>query len=239
MGRYTDENFRKKVRELVGADYSYIGEYKGSHDHLEFTHHICGRTYEVTPANFLKGRRCPSCYGNERHTDEYITAKVLEVTEGEYEFIEEYEGNKVPIKCRHNICGRSWKVTTDNFFNKSVRCPRCKTSKGEERISNILKEQAIYFEQQVKFEELRYINPLFIDFYLPEHKVAIEYDGRQHFEPIPAFGGEEEFREGKIRDRIKDDYFQEHPYIRLIRIPYTEYENIEEIIFRELKLGSN
>ena len=31
------------------------------------------------------------------------------------------------------------------------------------------------------------------DFYLPKHNICIEYDGKQHFEPIDIFGGEDEF----------------------------------------------
>lgn len=32
-----------------------------------------------------------------------------------------------------------------------------------------------------------------IDFYLPKHNIGIELQGRQHFEPVDYFGGEDEY----------------------------------------------
>ena len=42
------------------------------------------------------------------------------------------------------------------------------------------------------------------------------------------------FVEGKIRDTIKTIYCKENN-IKLIRIPYTEYDNIEKILEKELE----
>jgi hypothetical protein len=39
--------------------------------------------------------------------------------------------------------------------------------------------------------------------YLPELKIALEYQGEQHFRPIPFFGGEAGFIETQKRDRRK------------------------------------
>jgi len=41
------------------------------------------------------------------------------------------------------------------------------------------------------------------DIYLPRRKIAIEYQGRQHYEPVPFFGGEEGFLRTQERDRRK------------------------------------
>jgi hypothetical protein len=41
------------------------------------------------------------------------------------------------------------------------------------------------------------------DVYLPEYKVALEYQGDQHSRPIEFFGGEEAFLKGKERDKRK------------------------------------
>ena len=40
-------------------------------------------------------------------------------------------------------------------------------------------------------------------FYLPEYNIFIECQGRQHFLPVDAFGGEKGFESTKIRDKIK------------------------------------
>jgi hypothetical protein len=42
-----------------------------------------------------------------------------------------------------------------------------------------------------------------LDIYLPRLKLAIEYQGRQHYEPVPFFGGEEGFSRTQNLDRRK------------------------------------
>ena len=52
-------------------------------------------------------------------------------------------------------------------------------SYGEEKISNILKENNIYFEREKSFADLKH--GLFrFDFYLPNNNIIIEFDGEQH-----------------------------------------------------------
>ena len=40
-------------------------------------------------------------------------------------------------------------------------------------------------------------------FYLPNYNIAIECQGRQHFEPVKDFGGEKTFKESIYRDEKK------------------------------------
>ena len=42
-----------------------------------------------------------------------------------------------------------------------------------------------------------------IDVYVPDLRLAIEYQGQQHFEPVDLFGGEEGFRATLARDARK------------------------------------
>lgn len=48
-----------------------------------------------------------------------------------------------------------------------------------------------------------WLGKLRLDFYIPSLKLAIEYHGEQHYRPISRFGGEEAFRRGKERDKLK------------------------------------
>ena len=41
------------------------------------------------------------------------------------------------------------------------------------------------------------------DIYMPEVRVAIEYQGQQHYRPIERFGGEKGFQKTKKRDALK------------------------------------
>lgn len=71
------------------------------------------------------------------------------------------------------------------------------------------------------------------DFILPNEKVWIEYDGGQHFEWKEGMMSEEEYKISQNNDRIKNEYAKEHGW-KLIRIPYWEFDNIEEILEKEI-----
>ena len=106
-------------------------------------------------------------------------------------------------------------------------------SVGELRIKEWLVENNINHETQKTFHDLKYVSNLKLDFYLPDYNMAIEYDGILHFIAYESRGGEEQLKENKIRDKVKDDYCKENN-IRLLRIPYYEYKNIANILSQEI-----
>jgi hypothetical protein len=59
------------------------------------------------------------------------------------------------------------------------------------------------------------------DIYIPSHKVAIEYQGKQHFEPIDFFGGEDAFKETLARDKKKFFLSKKHK----VHVLYWDYRN--------------
>lgn len=78
-------------------------------------------------------------------------------------------------------------------------------------------------KKRSKFDDCKYIYTLRFDFAIMQNDKLlglIEYDGKQHFEPIEFFGGEDGFRQTKERDEIKNTYCKDHD-IPLIRLPYT------------------
>jgi hypothetical protein len=69
----------------------------------------------------------------------------------------------------------------------------------------------------------------------------IEYDGEQHFQPVrfngmPLKEAKKRFFSLSKRDQIKNKYCQDQN-INLIRIPYTEFKNVESILYRKLNLN--
>ena len=74
------------------------------------------------------------------------------------------------------------------------------------------------------------------DFYLPKYNLCIEFDGKQHFKPNNFFGGISGFLETVRKDTIKN-YFCEDNKIDLLRISYKEFNKIEDILSKKLKLG--
>ena len=68
------------------------------------------------------------------------------------------------------------------------------------------------------------------DVYILELKVAIEYQGEQHFKPVDIFGGEQHFVEQQKRDRLKN-LLSEKNNIKLIYVNY--WEDISEDLIRQ------
>lgn len=79
-------------------------------------------------------------------------------------------------------------------------------------------------------------NNLELDCYNEELKIAVEYDGAQHFKYIPYFHKTyEAFLNQRYRDYMKEQMCKENN-IRLIRVPYTvKNEQIENYIISKLK----
>lgn len=126
-------------------------------------------------------------------------------------------------------CGNECFVDSGNLmcgYNSSCGCIR---SKAETICKLILKNYKIEYVPQKTFEGCTYKGLLLFDVYIPSLNLCIELDGKQHFEINEFFGGEEGLKERKIRDKIKTKYCKENN-IKLLRIPYTKFDNIEEVL---------
>jgi hypothetical protein len=60
----------------------------------------------------------------------------------------------------------------------------------------------------------------------------IEYDGRQHYEPVKEFGGQKGHDSTKAHDKIKDEYCKKNN-IRMVRIPYTTKDSDVELFIKK------
>lgn len=74
------------------------------------------------------------------------------------------------------------------------------------------------------------------DVYISKLRVAIEYQGKQHFEPVEIFGGENSFKRQKERDNLKMKLSKENG-VKLVYINY--WEDITPELIRERVEGSN
>jgi hypothetical protein len=117
-------------------------------------------------------------------------------------------------------------------------CPRCNLSKGESKIREFLHKSNIEYIEQKSFDDC--INPLTkrklkYDFYIPSRNILIEYDGEQHYRPA-YFGTYKQTMSDTealaCRDQIKTQYARDKK-IQLIRIPYTEFNNIETTLLQK------
>lgn len=231
--RKNTEIFKNDVFNLVGNEYTVLGEYETSNKKIEMIHNTCGHIYKVKPSNFKNRQRCPDCFGNQKKNTEIFRQELFELYGDEYEVTGEYEGSRKKIRVLHKKCGHEWGVLPYSILS-SHGCPKCNTSKGELKIQDWLDLNLIKYKKEYRFEDCKYKRPLPFDFAIFDNKNLlglIEFDGVQHFKPVERFGGEEYFKVTQKRDKIKNIYCETNN-IPLLRISYKQ-ENIIGSILNE------
>ena len=142
------------------------------------------------------------------------------------------KSNKVTITC--SLHG-DFDVNPFNHLNNGYGCPKCIYTKIQKKISKYLYKKEISYYRQHKFHDCKNIFQLPFDFYLPKYRTAIEFDGKQHYEPMEFFGGSEAYNRLKVNDKIKSDYCEEN-FIDLIRIRYDQIDRIYDILNESLRM---
>jgi hypothetical protein len=122
----------------------------------------------------------------------------------------------------------------DRVLDKSI-CKECNYSGGEYKTKIFLNKNNVEYIPQKKFPDCKDILPLMFDFYFPNISVALEINGEQHFSPLEYFGGQEAFEDRVKKDQIKRDYCKNNN-IKLIEIPFWDFDKIESILTKELNL---
>ena len=232
----TDTEFKQEVYDLVGNEYAFLDPYVNSATKIRVKHNMCGNVYEVEPNSFLRGNRCPYCSSTARKTNEQFKKEVFGLVGDEYIFLDPYVNADTKIKVKHNKCNTIYEVRPYSFL-EGDRCPYCNSPKGETIISKILDTFDIDYEYQKTFDDLKDTQPLSYDFYIPSQSILIEYQGKQHYEPIDYFGGGSKFKLQQKHDQMKANYAKDHGY-KLIAVPYTKdtFSNIKKYL---LKHGLN
>lgn len=211
-----------------------LEEYKGLKTKIEHECLICGHKWKVKPTNLLHLHYgCPRCRNrNTNRTQEEFIQDVNKINPM-IKVLGEYKNTTIKIKFECLKCGCVWEAKPNNILS-GKGCPSCRASKGEIAVKSYLDNNNIKYKYQHIFKDCKYERYLVFDFYLPEYNICIEYDGKQHFEPC-RFGGisqeqsEKVFELCKIKDGIKTQYCKDKN-IRLLRISYLQYENIDNII---------
>lgn len=220
--RRTNEDFLEWAKEVVGDEYTFLSPYVNLKTHIEVIHNECGYKYKMNPGHFIhSGKRCPKCAGVLKMTDAEYAEKVSAVWGDEYEILGKYDGYHKKIEVRHTPCGKIYNIPASSLL-KRRSCLCSSRSLGEISVARVLDSLNVSY-----IEEWRIGNKLRADFYLPKYRAVIEFDGKQHFEPREAFGGEDAYREVVFRDKVKDHYC-DYTSIKMLRIPYWRYSNIKE-----------
>lgn len=189
--------------------------------------------------NFIRGHKCKDCsyeYRGEnlRYDKDYVEKYINSINGNKLLNPEDYNGiyiRNLDIQCS---CGNVYTTSFGNYKHADVtKCffCSCKSSKGEERINKFLNLNQIVFIREKRFDDCRDVKPLPFDFYIPENNLIIEFDGRQHFENVYN----RDYETIKKHDAIKNQYCKDNN-IDILRIPYWDENNIENIIVNKLNL---
>lgn len=180
-----------------------------------------GLLRNVRIGDIIDGTSCMQC-GLEKLSEQNLLSNedVLLIV-SEYHpnatMMSKYHGSHNPITLRCNKCGFEYPA----YIRSRKQCPNCERYYyGEKLVQTYLDENKISYIPQYKFNNCKNKNALPFDFYLSDLNTCIEYQGKQHYEPVDLFGGEDGFEYRKQNDKIKREYCLRNN-IRLIEVPYT------------------
>ena len=230
----------KKMFDSKGYTLIDENQYVNAHKKVDYT---CSKHPDkIQKASYNKvkyGTTCEYCdkenrdeSNSRRHTFEFVKDTFdslgYELLETEYKNCDE----KLQYICP-NHKNHIQQISFYKLYKEGNRCPMCRESKGEKKISEILDSKNVIFKTQYKFEDCKNEKSLPFDFAIFDRdnklEYLIEYQGEQHYMPIEYMGGEEKFKTRQKRDLIKRNYCFENN-IKLLEIPYWEFDNIEKII---------
>lgn len=223
------EEMKRKHPNIIPLD-----EFKGVNTKMHFKCTVCNyEWYAVSNALLNKSNSgCPKCSNHAKVSEQEI---INRMKANEYvEYIDGYIDTLHHANFKCKICGYEWHTLPLSVI-KGRCCPKCNISQGEKRISKVLDSLNIHYETEYSFYDCKDIRNLRFDFYLPNYNTCIEYDGEQHFKPVRFDKNnsrgtpQERFEKTKYRDELKNNYCKNNN-ITLIRIPYTDFDNIESIL---------
>ena len=249
------EEFVKEVY-LINKNIKILGKYSSQRNTIKCQCLIDGHIWHPYPSVLLSGGGCPKCAGNAKKTHEEFIEELNNINTNIL-VLGKYININTKIKCQCKIDNHIWYPFPFTIL-KNTGCPICNQSKGEKECNNILLSKNFveisneeynnlsnvnklnnkYYIPQKEFDSLIGLGGglLSYDFFIPKLNLFIEYQGIQHEKYIPGFHESyDDFLKQKEHDRRKREYAKINN-IRLLEIWYYDFDNIEDILERELNL---
>ncbi len=257
-GKFWPADWIKNAQAVHGDKYQYVGEPPCTMaDHI---HYICkehGLQEQRYDVHVSQGCGCPKCanYPNKKsplqRCNEWIAQCEAKYGKGRFDYSRTHltyinNDSEVEIRCcLHNY----WFKTTpdNNLRTANGSCPVCaaefKESRGEAEIRRWLQMHGIL--EFIQYKPIPNNDPtlplqyLVADFWLPSYieccDIIIEFHGEQHYEDVDFFykGRIRNFAVQQHRDRYLRKYCKDND-IRLLEIPYWDFDHIDEILTEEL-----
>jgi hypothetical protein len=235
MRKLTTEELIKKDRQKHGDKYDYSTSiYIEAKVKIEILCKTCGKLFYQQPRHHFIGHGCRKCgtkkigsyrklacddfikKATEKHGDKYDYSRVIYVN---------YRTN-IEIICKNTNHGSFFQKPGNNLFGSG--CLKCihKT----ETLCRLALEK-IVGKSFPKYRP-KFLNGLEYDMYNEEMKLAVEFNGIQHYKSKEFFGGDKRLKQQQERDE-KKLRLSKLNNITLIIVPYTvtNFENYFEDYF--------
>jgi len=185
------DSFIYKSKSIFGDSFDYSQfEYNGIFNKSTLRCKKHDNVFSINPNNHLYSRfgGCSKCLEDSKRVaygDFISQCRVVHKNFYDYTDVapDDYDGitrTKIKIRCpEHGI----FKQSIFDHYTMGNGCPKCgnKKSRLEDFIENLLKKYNITYEQHC----LTILKTQELDFYLPEHSVAVEVNGlRYHSEAV-------------------------------------------------------
>lgn len=192
----------------------------------------CGFEFDRETRHFNESpHMCPKCHPkmfNMTITLEEAQKRINDVYGENVLTILEYKGNNTITDIKCEKCSYVFQSVPVSLWGGRVRgCPICEKTKslGEQSVEKYLKREKLEYKSQYCFLECKDKKPLPFDFYIPQFKVCIEFQGEQHYKERSFLWSESLIR----HDDIKRKFCKEKD-ILLIEIPYYDINNLDKYL---------
>lgn len=210
MRSISQDVWEQRAKAVHGGKYDYSKTvYNGGRGLVTITCPIHGDFKQKANKHLYHGHGCPKCGIEARAskrtltTDEFIR-RAVGVHGDKYDYSKtNYKSSRehVCITCpihgdfymspNHHLGGQGCKAC--NPLNNTHECKLLKELKSTFKDEEIIHQ---YYNTKIFGKKS-------IDIYFPKMKIAIEYQGNQHFIPVEYYGGEEYFNIVRKRDEDK------------------------------------
>jgi hypothetical protein len=231
--RKSAEDFIVSANIRHGGKYDYsLVQYRDAKTRVQIVCKAHGEFSQTPNKHCDAGQGCPRCANRDMDLKKFVSRATTK-HQNRYSYRNaEYRGARALIAVTCEKHG-DFNQRADHHL-RGIGCALCVdalNSKGVRRIEEWLLAKGIEFFREVFLRHISTENGIGIaklrfDFWLPSRRTAIEFDGRQHFEPIARWGGEGSLRKQAVNDRKKEAWAATNE-IRLIRVRFDQESDID------------
>lgn len=235
----TFEWFLKNARRVHGDKYEYDGDsYSQCQDDKIRIYCKEHGWFEQIIRVHLKGHGCPACSNCKPHNTESFILKAKNLHGDKYDYSKTVYGknNRQPVCIICPKHGEFWQTPHEHLSGGG--CTKC-LMKTQTEIYNFIRKT---FPEEIWDWEATpiWLGKQRFDIYCDRIKLAIEYNGEQHYFPIDMFGGEEEFENRVKLDSLKAQLCKDNNcLLYIIKYDDVNYDRIREDINNILNSNKN